>query len=34
MDQELALQKEEEEYSMYVAGICEEEESDMETDSE
>ena len=34
MDQELALQKEEEEYSIYVAGISEEEESDTETYSE
>ena len=33
-DQELASQKEEEEYSIYVAGISEEEESDTETDSE
>ena len=33
-DQELKLQKDEEEYSIYVAGISEEEESDMETDLE
>ena len=33
-DQELKLQKDEEEYSIYKAGISEEEESDTETDLE
>ena len=33
-DQELRLQKDEEEYSIYVAGISEEEENDTQTDSE
>ena len=33
-DQELMLQKDKEEYSIYVAGISEEEESNTETDSE
>ena len=34
IDQELKLQKDEEEYSIYIAGISEEEESDTVTDSE
>ena len=33
-DQELKLQNDEEEYSIYIAGISEEEESDTETDLE
>ena len=33
-DQEQKLQKDEEEYTIYIAGISEEEESDTETDSE
>ena len=33
-DQELRLQKDEEEYSIYIAGISEEEEGDIVTDSE
>ena len=32
--QELKLQKDEEKYSFYIAGISEEEESNMETDLE